>query len=269
MTGAAASATPRFAGRVAFVTGAGQGQGAKHIAALAADGADIVALDRQDPDSPGSFADAVAAVRAAGGRIIARRADVRDEAALVEVAAEAMAEFGRIDIVLANAGVLGPTGPFLDLPADEVQRTLDINFNGVWNTCRATVPHLIAGGRGGSIVITSSLFGLKGYANLCAYSASKHAVVGLMRSLAIELGRHNIRVNSVHPTTVLTPMLTDATPVGPGHEDNVARLRTLHLLPMSWLEAEDVTNAILFLASDDARYMTGVALPLDGGASIR
>jgi len=259
----------RFEGKVAFVTGAGQGQGSCHIAALAADGADIVAVDLQDPEASESFAAAIQGARAAGRRVIARQCDVRDGARLTQIADEAMAGFGRIDIVLANAGILGPVGPFMELVPDEVQRTMDVNFLGVWNTCRATVPHLIAGGRGGSIIITSSLFGLKGYANLAAYSASKHAVVGLMRSLAIELGPHLIRVNSVHPTTVLTPMLTDVTPVGPGHEDSVERLRGLHLLPIPWVESEDVTAAITFLASDEARYMTGVALPLDGGASVR
>ena len=259
----------KFRDRVAFVTGAAQGQGARHVEALAVEGADIVAVDLQDPGESASFVQAEAAVRAAGRRILTRQCDVRDELALAAIADEAADAFGRIDIVLANAGILGPTGPFMELTEDAVRRTMDVNFFGVWNTCRVTVPHMLAGGRGGSIVITSSLFGLKGYANLSAYASSKHAVVGLMRSLALELGAHGVRVNSVHPTTVLTPMLTDATPVGPGHEDNVERLRGLHVLPISWLDAEDVTRAICFLASDEARYITGVALPLDGGASIR
>jgi NAD(P)-dependent dehydrogenase (short-subunit alcohol dehydrogenase family) len=205
-------------------------------------------------------------------RIVTRVADVRDADAIVAAARDGVAELGGLDIVVANAGIWAV---HLDEPTDPVVRrqiwadTIAINLTGVWNTIEATAPILIEGGKGGAIVVTSSTQGLKGAANndisLTAYTASKHGVVGLMRASAIDLAPHGIRVNSIHPTGVLTPMVdNDVVPAYAEKHKRFAEI-TQNLLPVEIIEPNDITNAVLYLVSDTGRYVTGVTLPVDAG----
>ena len=187
-------------------------------------------------------------------------------------------ELGRLDIVVANAGIASPGGPVQDMSLDNWQNTIDINLTGPWHTARVAIPHLIAGGRGGAIVLTSSVGGMHAMPNMSHYISAKHGVIGLMRTLALELGQHHIRVNSVLPTNVNTPMFMNEgafelfrpdleNPTAADVEPIVAQF--MHVLPHGWVEPEDVSNAILFLASDESRYITGVALPVDLGALLK
>jgi len=272
-------------GKVAFITGAARGQGRAHAVRLAADGADIIALDIcRDIGSidypnagPEDLDETAKLVEKEGRRIVARQADVRDADAVEQVVADGLAEFGRLDIVIANAGVirLGPDGDRRQTFRD----IIDVNLIGVWNTVEAVIPALVDGGRGGSIVLTSSVNGFKAYTSLHLghYVASKHGVVGLMRAFAVELGQHMIRVNSVHPTFVNTPMvlneglykLVRPDLENPGPDDLAPFCQTFHTLPIPWVEAEDISNAVLFLASDESRYITGVTLPIDAGQCLK
>jgi (+)-trans-carveol dehydrogenase len=271
-------------GKVAFITGAARGQGRSHAVQLAEQGADIVVVDLCGPVAtvpyPLATADdldeTVRLVEKTGQRIIAVPADVRDPDALRGAADAGVAAFGRIDIVLANAGV-AHYAPAVELDAAHWRDVIDINLSGVWWTIKAALPHLIEGGRGGSIVITSSVAGLRGIANAAHYVSSKHAVVGLMRALALELGPHNIRVNTIHPHSVNTGMLqNDATydlflpgRANPAPEDFERVCRMLTVLPVPWSEPADISAAVLFLVSDAAKHVTGAAFPVDSGGSIR
>jgi (+)-trans-carveol dehydrogenase len=189
---------------------------------------------------------------------------------------EGVAELGRLDIVAANAGILS-SGSLAELSEQAWREMIDVNLSGVWRTCKVAIPHLIAGGRGGSIILTSSVAGLKSYPNMAHYVAAKHGVTGLARALATELATHRIRVNSLHPTQVDTDMIQNDIMyrlfrpdlANPGREDFAAASRATGLLPIDWVESDDVSSALLFLASNDARYITGIALPVDAGALIR
>jgi SDR family mycofactocin-dependent oxidoreductase len=269
-------------GKVALITGAARGQGRSHALGLAREGADIVGIDICGPVEAmkGSYPLATREdleetkrlVEELDRRCVISVADVRDRSALDQVVRDGVSELGRLDIVLANAGIWAVN---LEEPTDPARRsvvwndTIGINLTGVWNTVEVAVPHLIEGGRGGAIVLTSSTQGLKGAANndlsLTAYTAAKHGVVGLMRASAIDLAPHSIRVNSVHPTGVVTPMVDNA--VVPAYAEMHPRLAeiTKNLLPVEAVEPIDITNAILFLVSDHGRYLTGVALPVDAG----
>lgn len=274
----------RVNGKVALITGAARGQGRSHAVRLAEEGADIVALDvcgeihslQYPPSTPEELEETAVEVRAAGGRVVTRVADVRDRSALQEAVEAGIAEFGHLDIVAANAGIASYGASTLDIDPETWQEVLDINLTGVWNTVCAAVPHLIAVG-GGSVILTSSSAGLKGLSGVGHYVASKHGVVGLMRSLALELGPRNIRVNSIHPTGVRTAMLMNETlyslfsPDDPNPtEDSFAQaIGALNVLPVPWLEPRDISNALLFLASDEARYITGVTLPVDAGQVVK
>jgi (+)-trans-carveol dehydrogenase len=274
----------RLAGKVAFITGAARGQGRSHAVRLASEGADIIAIDRcADLDTapypmatPEDLAETVRLVEAMDRRIIAERADVRDLPALQKVLETGVGEFGRLDIVLANAGY-AQYSPAVDLTADQWTSMIDVNLTGVFFTVKAALPHLLAGERGGSIVLTSSAAGLRGIENCVHYCAAKHGLVGMMKGLALELGRHRIRVNTVHPTTVNTDMVhNDATYelFLPGKDnpttDQFARIaQRLNVLPEPWAEPADVSAAIAFLCSDDARLVTGVSFPVDAGMAIR
>ena len=203
---------------------------------------------------------------------------MRDFDAVKAAVDDGVAELGRLDIVVANAGIASIGGPVESMAADNWKDTIDINLTGLWHTARAAIPHLIAGGRGGSIVLTSSIGGLKALPNMSHYVSAKHGVVGLMRSLAVELGQHRIRVNSVQPTNVNTPMFMNEGTYrlfrpdleNPGPDDVAAgRADSCTCCPIGWVEPEDISNAILFLASDEARYITGVTLPVDGGALLK
>ena len=275
----------RVEGKVAFITGAGRGQGRSHAVRLAGEGADIIAVDIcHDVDGalPMStledLAETVKLVEALDRRIVARQADVRDFDALKAAVDAGVEELGRLDIVLANAGIASAGGPVETMAPDSWKNTIDINLTGLWHTARAAVPHLIAGGQGGSVVLTSSVAGLRAMPGMSGYVSAKHGVIGLMRTLAVELGQHRIRVNSVLPTNVNTPMFMNEGAFklfrpdmeNPGPDDVAAVIaQFMHVLPVGWVEPEDISNAILFLVSDEARYITGVALPVDAGALIK
>ena len=275
----------RAEGKVAFITGAARGQGRSHAVRLAADGADIIAVDIcHDVEgalpmaTPDDLAETVKLVEALDRRIVAAQADVRDFDALKAAVDEGVAQLGRLDIIVANAGIASIGGPVQSMDAANWKHTIDINLTGLWHTARAGIPHLLAGGRGGSIVLTSSVGGMHAMPNMSHYVSAKHGVVGLMRSLAVELGQHGIRVNSVHPTNVNTPMFMNEGTFkvfrpdleNPGPDDVAAiAAQFMHVLPVGWVEPEDVSNAIAFLVSDEARYITGVTLPVDAGALIK
>jgi len=260
----------RLSGKVVLITGAARGQGREHVVRMAREGADIVAVDRDDPADPASeFAPTIELVRGLGRKILARQCDVRDAGALAAIATQAQITFGRIDVLVANAGVIAAPRPLMELPFESFQITMEVNVYGAFHSCRAVVPHMIAGGRGGSIILTSSILGLKAYPNTVHYTASKHAVTGMMKAMAIELAPHFIRVNSLHPTTVDTPMLTALRPAHLTVEQNEARLTGLNTLPVPWVEGADISSAAIFLASDESRYLTGVALPVDAGAMLK
>jgi len=274
----------RLAGKVAFVTGAARGQGRSHAVRLAAEGADIIAVDIcEQLDSVGypmsSKADldeTVAQVQALDRRIVARQADVQDLAALTAAVDEGIAEFGRLDVVVANAGIASYR-PALELSELDWDEMISVNLSGVWRTIRASVPHVKAHGEGGSVIITSSTSGLRGIPNAAHYAAAKHGLVGLMKVLALELGRDRIRVNTIHPTTVDTPMVQNQETLElflPGQQDQsqeaFARVaKRLNVLPVPWIQADDVSDLVVFLASDEAKYITGSALPVDAGMISR
>ena len=276
----------RVEGKVAFVTGAARGQGRSHAVRLAQEGADIIAVDLAGQvasvpypmATPEDLDQTVKEVEALDRRIIARQADVRDYAALKSALDEGVAQLGRLDIVCSNAGIAS-FGPADELDETTWRDMIDINLTGMWHTCKAAIPHLVEGGRGGSIVITSSDAGLKGFPNLAHYVSAKHGVVGLMRTLALELAPHMIRVNSLHPTTVNTDMIQNAPTYELFAPDLAAKDRTkerlterfqaLNALPIPWVEPVDISNAVLFLASDEARYITGVPLPVDAGFMVK
>ncbi|MFY9888432.1 MAG: mycofactocin-coupled SDR family oxidoreductase, partial [Streptosporangiaceae bacterium] len=255
----------RVQGKVAFITGAGHGQGRSHAIRLAEEGADIVAVDIcRDYDTvpysmatPEELAETVKAVEALDRRIVASQANVRDAEALKAAVDEGVAQLGRLDIVCANAGIC--TVQAWDEVTPAVwQDTLDTNLTGVWNTMVACTPHLIATG-GGSIIATSSTAGIKGLPYLAPYVAAKHGVVGIARTMANELARHQIRVNTVHPTGVDTPMGTGLGGLNPliERDPNLGPIY-MNTLPVEMVEPRDISNAVLFLASDEAQYVTGL-----------
>lgn len=274
----------RVAGTVALVTGAARGQGRSHAVRLAEEGADVIVVDvcADLPEVPyplgtrDDLDETVAAVEAAGGRAVARVADVRDGAALRRAVDEGVAALGRLDIVCANAGVNAP-GPAHELSEETWACVIDVDLSGTWRTVAASIPHLRAGGRGGSVVLTSSAAGLKGYANIAHYTAAKHGVNGLMKTLAQELAPDLIRVNSVNPTQVDTPMIMNDPMYAlfcpdvehPDRADFAPVSQEMNALPVPWVEARDVSDAVLFLASPESRYITGVALPVDAGVLVK
>jgi SDR family mycofactocin-dependent oxidoreductase len=266
----------RVEGKVAFITGAGRGQGRSHAIRLAEEGADIIAVDIcRNYDTVGygmsteaDLAQTAKDVEALDRRIVATRADVRDAAALKAAVDEGVAQLGRLDIVCANAGIC--TVQAWDEVTPAVwQDTLDTNLTGVWNTMVACTPHLIAAG-GGSIIATSSTAGIKGLPYFAPYVAAKHGVVGIARTMANELARHQIRVNTVHPTGVDTPMATGLGGLNPliERDQNLGPIY-MNTLPVETVDARDISNAVLFLASDEARYVTGLEFTVDAGNTIR
>jgi (+)-trans-carveol dehydrogenase len=275
----------RVEGKVAFITGAARGQGRSHAVRLAEEGADIIAIDiceaiPENPYPPATeedLAETVRRVEALDRRIVAEKADVRNFDQLKAVLDRGVAELGRLDIVAANAGISGRFNRSEDIPDDEWSNMLDINLSGVWRTCKAAIPHLKAGGRGGSIILTSSDAGLFAYENISHYVSAKHGMVGLMRTLALELAPDMIRVNSIHPTTVDTPMVNNEAVFKlfrpdlehPTQDDFAEAATAMNALPIPWVEAVDISNAVLWLASDEARYVTGVTLPVDAGAFVK
>ncbi len=276
----------KLEGKVAFITGAARGQGRSHAVRLAQEGADIIAVDLcaqlgsvgYPLATPEDLAETVRQVEALDRRIVATQADVRDSAALGAAVDEGVAQLGRLDIVLANAGI-ATFAPVEELTDDMWDEMIAVNLTGVFKTVRAAVPHIRAGGRGGAIVLTSSTAGIKGLANLAHYVAAKHGVVGLVKTMANEFAPDMIRVNSVHPTSVDTDMIHNEQTYGLFRPDKPASevtreeagesFRTMNALPVEWVEPVDISNAILFLVSDDGRYVTGVQLPVDAGMVVK
>lgn len=271
----------RVAGKVAFITGAARGQGREHAVRLAEEGADIIAVDVcGDIDGapyPGAteadLDETAALVEKLDRRIVTAKADVRDIDGLRAALQLGIDELGRPDVVVANAGISGAPAPAALIEEAAWQTMLDINITGVWHTIKAAVPHM-SDGRGGSIILVSSMLGLRGGGYMAHYASAKHAVVGLMNSLANELAPQWIRVNSIHPGNVLTPMI-DNEPfrrtlrpdlAEPTMADAAEVIGQFHMLPVPFFEARAVSNAVLFLASDEAQYITGAALPIDAGA---
>ena len=261
-------------GKVAFITGAARGQGRAHAVKLASEGADIIAVDLCEQiasvpyplATPADLAATVKLVADTGSRIVARQADVRDRGALKNALSEGIAELGRLDIVIANAGIAPMMGE------DAWQDVIDVNLTGAYHTVDVAMRPLIKQGTGGAVVLTSSVAGLVGIgapvAGSLGYTAAKHGMVGLMRAYANFLAAYNIRVNSVHPAGVDTPMIdNDFTR---SWLDGMAQQQMggpdmSNALPVDVLQAEDIANAVFWLVSDAARYVTGVALPVDAG----
>jgi SDR family mycofactocin-dependent oxidoreductase len=270
----------RMDGKVVFITGAARGQGRSHALRLAEEGAEIIAVDLCRPvetvpyEMPTSddLAETVKLVEDLDRRIVAREADVRDLGQLEAVVQEGLSQFGHIDVVCANAGIAS-VAPALEMDEQTWQEMIDINLTGVWKTIKAAVAPMVERGQGGAVIITSSVAGLTGFPNLAHYVAAKHGVVGLMRVLTQELAPYMIRVNTVNPTTVDTKMvmsdffyrLVRPDIENPTREDTAEAFVGLNSLPIPWVDPIDVSNAVLWLASDEARYITGVALPVDAG----
>jgi len=271
----------RVQDKVAFVSGAARGQGRSHAVRLAEEGAHIIGFDvcaqidgvPYEMPGPTELAETVRQVEALDRRMISAVADVRDLEAVTRVASDGVEQLGQIDIVVANAGVC-TFDETARMSEEKWLTMIDINLSGVWRTIKAALPHLADHA---SIVVTSSTAGLKAHPNVAHYVAAKHGLVGLVRSLAIELGDRGIRVNTVHPTQVETDMLLNDETYrvfrpdleDPSVEDFKAASQAGMAMPTPWVQASDISNAVLFLASDEARYITGVALPVDAGDLIR
>ncbi|NGP08479.1 mycofactocin-coupled SDR family oxidoreductase [Rhodococcus sp. 14C212] len=275
----------RLEDKVALVTGAARGQGRSHCIRLAEEGADIIAIDVCSPnETVASFPlatdaeldETAAAVQRLDRRVLARQVDVRNLEDLEAVVAEGIEKLGRLDTVVANAAIV-EWGKSWEFTEKQWRDIIDVNLNGVWNTARATVPALIEQDLGGSLVFTSSLAGSKGIANVAPYVTAKHGIIGLMRCMAVELGPHRIRVNTVNPTNVDTPMIQHPTmwsyavpdTANPSTEQIESALATMNAIPVPWIDPVDVSNAVVFLASDEARFITGVSLPVDAGAAVK
>jgi len=256
-------------GKVVVVTGAARGTGGTHCKRFADEGADVIALDIAA--AADELGDTAGEVESRGRRCATGLAEVSDLDTVTAAIDHGVAELGRLDIVVANAGIHTPGARSWELDPQVWQRTLDINLTGVWHTVKAGVPHI--GPDGGSVVIISSTNGIRGTANAAHYTASKHAVVGLARTLANELGPRSIRVNTVHPGAVATPMVLNEATFrrlrpdldNPTATDAAEVLQARNLLPVPWVEPVDIANAVVFLASDQARYITGTQLVVDAG----
>lgn len=270
----------RVEGKVALISGGARGQGRSHAIRLADEGADIIVFDVCEPCStiPYDLAtesdlnETVKAVEALGRRVIAKKLDARDSKGLRAIVGEGLAAFGRLDIVIANAGIM-PLYPFLAHTDEIWDDVIATNLTGVFKTIRAALPGIIEGGRGGSVVVTSSTAGVKGLGNSAGYSAAKHAVIGLTRVIANEFAQQWIRANAVLPTTVNTGMIRNQSTFSlmaggdpeATEEQAIPVFSSLNALPLPWIEPLDVSNAIIWLCSDEARYITGIALSVDAG----
>ncbi|MCW2574167.1 MAG: 3-ketoacyl-ACP reductase [Modestobacter sp.] len=274
----------KLEGKVAFITGAARGQGRSHAVRLAQEGADIIAVDACTEiatvdyplSTPEDLAETVRQVEALDRRIIAGQVDVRDGAGLTAAVDKGVAELGRLDVVVANAGIAS-FAPAEQLTDEAWDAMIDINLSGVFKSVRPTIRHLKANPEGGAIVLTSSTAGLKGIPNIAHYTAAKHGVVGLMKVLANELARYRIRVNTIHPTNVDTPMIMNEGAYRlfrpdlehPTREDVADTFAGLNAMPVPWVDVLDISEAVLYLVSDSGRYVTGVQLPIDAGMVVR
>jgi len=273
-------------GKVALVTGAGRGQGRSHALKLASEGADVIAVDigpgrvetiSYELASEDDLDTTVKEIEAMGRRAVKAIADVRSLSDLQAAVDAGLSELGRIDIVCANAGI-GSWAVSWEMTEQQWKDMIDINLTGVFNAVRAALPSMVERGDGGSLVLTSSTAGLRAYANTAHYTAAKHGVIGLMKVLAQEAGPHRIRVNAVCPTTVRTPLVINASTFelfaphleNPTEDDVREPFESLNILPgVAWIEPEDVSDAVVFLCSDAAKYITGVALPIDAGNIVK
>ncbi|MFE5703280.1 mycofactocin-coupled SDR family oxidoreductase [Rhodococcus koreensis] len=269
------SAAGRMQGKVAFITGVARGQGRAHAVRLAGEGAAIIGVDLAGPipnvpyDSatPADLKETVRLVEGVSGRIVAEQGDVRDATRLKEVVDAGVAEFGGLDVVVANAGVCIPS-TWNETPPEIFAAHMDTNVTGVWNTVIASAPHLVTRG-GGSVILISSYAGKKVQPFMVGYTASKHAVTGMTRAFAAELGKHNIRVNSVHPGNVNTPMgsgdMIGALERAASTNPTLMNMGT-PFLPRFSAEADEISSTVLFLASDEANFITSEHISVDGGA---
>ncbi|MCZ0726434.1 mycofactocin-coupled SDR family oxidoreductase [Mycolicibacterium iranicum] len=268
----------RLQGRVAFITGAARGQGRAHAVRMANEGADIIAVDiagplprcvPYDPATPDDLAETVKLVEATGRRILASVCDTRDGDQLRATVEAGVAELGRLDVIVANAGVSAPQA-WDDITADDFRDVMDINVTGTWNSVMAGAHKIIDGGRGGSIILISSAAGIKMQPFMIHYTASKHAVTGMARAFAAELGKHSIRVNSVHPGPVVTDMGTGdmVAALGKAMETNpqLSNMMT-PFLPTWAVEPEDIADAVCWLASDESKFVTASAISVDQGST--
>ena len=267
----------RLKEKVAFITGAAQGQGQSHAIMMAEEGADIIAIDvdSRGPAAsgvPSVLEQTVAEVRKRGRRIVARHADVRSLAELQRAVDEGVRELGRLDYVVANAAVTA-MGPVFDHTEEQWSRLLEVNLRGVWATCKAASPYLK---HGASIVLIGSTASLKPAPGYVAYCAAKHGLIGLLHTMMLELAPRGIRVNAVHPGVVDTPMFFNPTMrkiitgnADASREDLAAILGPRSPMGVAWVEPRDISNAVIFLCSDEARYITGVGLPVDAGSAAK
>lgn len=268
----------RLTGKVAFITGAARGQGRAHAVRMASEGADIIAIDiagklpvcvPYDHATPEDLAETARLVEATGQRILASEVDIRDAEGLTRAVADGVAAFGRLDVIVANAGI-SPPQAWDEITVDDFRDVMDINVTGTWNTVMAGAQKIIDGGRGGSIVLISSAAGLKLQPFMIHYTASKHAVTGMARAFAAELGKHSIRVNSVHPGPVNTPMGSGdmIAAIGKVMETNPALQNMMTPFLPTWiLEPEDVADVVCWLATDESKHMTATAIPVDQGST--
>ena len=272
----------RVEGKVALVSGAARGQGRSHAVRLASEGADVIAVDicadkletlSYPLATEDDLDETITQIEGTGRRAVKAVADVRSLSETQQAVDAGLAELGKIDIVCANAGI-GSWAVAWEMTERQWSEMIDVNLTGVFNAARAALPSMVERGEGGSVVLTSSTAGLRAYANTAHYTAAKHGVIGLMKVLAQECGEHRIRVNAVCPTTVRTPLVINdstfqlfAPDVRNPTEDDVREpFEGLNILPgVAWIEPSDVSDAVLFLCSDAAKYITGVALPVDGG----
>ena len=278
-------------GKVAVVSGAARGQGRAHAVRLAREGADIIAMDicadiqtvHYPLASPEDLDETVAQIERIGRRVAATRTDVRDAAAVQAAIDAGVAELGRVDIVVANAGIAMYDAA--DTMSEQSWRDMiDTNLTGVWTVCRGSVPHMIEGGRGGAVVLISSVAAHVGMLHLSHYSAAKAGVVGLMRALAVELAPHLIRVNTIHPTSVNTRMIINEATYdllvpgsGPAARDGadeapanvLEAFKGINAMPVAWAEPEDISDAVVYLVADSGRYVSGTELRVDAGAAAK
>lgn len=274
----------RFQGKVVLVTGVARGQGRSHALRFASEGADIIGMDRcadiasvpYPLATPAELDQTVADIRALGSRCVAAMVDVRCLGDLTAEVDRAVAKLGRLDVVAANAGI-SSSGPAAELAEEAWDDVVGVDLTGAWCTCRAAIPHLRRGSGDRAIVVTGSAAGLTGYAGIAHYVAAKHGLVGLVRCLAQELAADGIRVNGLHPTQVDTPMIMNDALMHlfcpdldrPSRQDFAVVSQRMHRLPVPWVEPDDVSAALAFLASEEARAITGVALPVDCGVLLR
>lgn len=274
----------RFDGRVVFITGVARGQGRSHAVKFAAEGATIVGLDVAESiptvaykgATPDDLDETAQLIEDTGAKSIIIQGDVRDQATINKLVSDALQAFGHIDIVVPQAGIT-TLAPFWELTDQQWDEMIGINLTGVWRTLRAAIPSMIERRAGGSIVMTGSIAGLMGMPNAAHYAATKHGINGIVKTLANELAPHRIRVNSVNPTNVATPMILDPAVYQffrqdldkPTMEDALPAFGSYLLLKQPWVESEEVSNAVLWLCSDEARSITGVQLPVDAGTTVK